>query len=214
MNLTEIYINVFFENFFKELQEEFIINEDDTNTESLMALKELLNTADEIVFKKFGINPKDKVYFIAGSAALYLYPRIRDLFNLKRSIGDLDVVVPDPKYWKNAGLEGQTIYRPQNNDKIEVFSKWDPAKAGDEYADTTVADTQTILNRAFQKNGYWFMNIIDVLDYKTKLSRPEKEKEVLNAIDDYLLGKIKTKLDFITQLKSLGKLKMMNIPQT
>jgi hypothetical protein len=58
------------------------------------------------------------------------------------------------------------------------------------------------------------MNIIDVLDYKTELSRPEKEKEVLDAIDDYLLGKIKTKIDFLTQLKDLGKLKMMNIPQT
>ena len=58
------------------------------------------------------------------------------------------------------------------------------------------------------------MNIIDVLDYKTKLGRPEKEAEVLNAINDYLSGKIKTKLDFLTQLKDLGKLKLMSIPQT
>jgi len=50
MNLTEIYINVFFENFFKELQEEYLLNE-----ESDPALQGLLTKANKLVFEKFGI---------------------------------------------------------------------------------------------------------------------------------------------------------------
>jgi hypothetical protein len=91
MNLTEIYINVFFENFFKELQEEYPLNE-----EANPALQGLLKKADELVFKKFGINPSDKVYFIAGSAALYLFPILRDKLDLRSTVGDLDIVIPDP----------------------------------------------------------------------------------------------------------------------
>ena len=163
MNLTEIHINIFLENFFQELQEEISLNEEvDPN------LQELLDIADEIVFKKFGINPQDKVYFIAGSAALYLYPELRTQFDLRGTIGDLDIVIPDPKYWENAGLEGQTIYRPEEDKRIEVFTKWDPAKAGGEYANVDVRSTSTILSNAVQTNGYWFMPLRDILDYKIK----------------------------------------------
>ena len=196
MNLTEIYINIFLENFFQELQEEISLNEEvDPN------LQELLDIADEIVFKKFGINPKDKVYFIAGSAALYLYPELRTQFDLRGTIGDLDIVIPDPKYWENAGLEGQTIYRPEEDKRIEVFTEWDPSKAGGEYAKVDIRSTSTILNNAVQTNGYWFMPLRDILDYKLKLDRV-KEKDIVNLIKSYQGG---SKAEKIKLLKDLLK---------
>lgn len=194
MNLTEIYINIFLENFFQGLQEEISLNEEvDPN------LQKLLDIADEIVFKKFGINPQDKVYFIAGSAALYLYPELRAQFDLRDTIGDLDIVIPDSKYWKNAGLEGQTIYRPKEDSRIEVFTKWDPAKAGGEYANVNVRSTNTILNNAVQTNGYWFMPLRDILDYKLKLDRV-KEKDIVNLIKSYQGGSQAEKIKFLRDL--------------
>lgn len=194
MNLTEIYINIFLENFFQGLQEEISLNEEvDPN------LQKLLDIADEIVFKKFGINPQDKVYFIAGSAALYLYPELREKFDLRGTIGDLDIIIPDPKYWKNAGLEGQTIYRPKEDSRIEVFTKWDPAKAGGEYANVNVRSTSTILSNAVQTNGYWFMPLRDILDYKLKLDRV-KEKDVVNLIKSYQGGSQAEKIKFLRDL--------------
>jgi len=196
MNLTEIYVNIFLENFFQELQEEISINEEvDPN------LQKLLNIADKIVFEKFSINPQDKVYFIAGSAALYLYPELREKFNLRGTIGDLDIVIPDSKYWKNAGLEGQTIYRPNEDKRIEVFTEWDPSKAGGEYANVNVRSTNTILNNAVQTNGYWFMPLRDILDYKIKLDRG-KEKDIVSIINSYQGG---SKAERIKLLRSLLK---------
>ena len=199
MNLTEIYINVFFENFFKELQEEYPLNE-----EANPALQELLAKADELVFKKFGINPSDKVYFIAGSAALYLFPILRDKLDLRSTVGDLDIVIPDPKYWKQAGLEGQTVYRPEGDKRIEAFTGWEPSKAGGDYANVSVRSTSAILNDAFQSQGYWFMSLIDIFDYKMKLGRP-KEKDILDKIKAYQEGTIADKIGLLRQLLSYYK---------
>jgi hypothetical protein len=199
MNLTEIYINVFFENFFKELQEEYPLNE-----EANPALQELLKKADELVFKKFGINPSDKVYFIAGSAALYLFPILRDKLDLRSTVGDLDIVIPDPKYWKQAGLEGQTVYRPGEDKRIEAFIGWDPSKAGGEYANVSVRSTSDILKDSFQSQGYWFMSLIDIFDYKMKLGRP-KEKDILDKIKAYQEGTIADKIGLLRQLLSYYK---------
>ena len=199
MNLTEIYINVFFENFFKELQEEYPLNE-----EANPALQELLAKADELVFKKFGINPSDKVYFIAGSAALYLFPVLRDKLDLRSTVGDLDIVIPDPKYWKQAGLEGQTIYRPKEDKRIEAFTDWNPAKAGGDYANVSVRSTSDILKDSFQSQGYWFMSLIDIFDYKMKLGRP-KEKDILDKIKAYQEGTIADKIGLLRQLLSYYK---------
>jgi hypothetical protein len=199
MNLTEIYINVFFENFFKELQEEYLLNE-----ESNPALQELLTNANELVFKKFGVDPNDKVYFIAGSAALYLFPVLRDKLNLRSTVGDLDIVIPDPKYWKQAGLEGQTIYRPKEDKRIEAFTEWDPAKAGGDYKNVSVRSTSDILKDSFQSQGYWFMSLIDVFDYKMKLGRP-KEKDILDKIKSYQEGTIADKIGLLRQLLSFYK---------
>lgn len=199
MNLTEIYINVFFENFFKELQEEYLLKEE-TNP----ILQDLLDKANELVFKKFGIDPKDKVYFIAGSAALHLFPSLRDQLKLRGAIGDLDIVIPDSKYWKQAGLEGETVYRPNGDKRIEVFTEWDPTKAGGEYADLSVRSDSDILKDAFQYQGYWFMNLIDIFDYKVKLSRP-KEKDILDKIRAYQDGSTSERISIIKQLLSYYK---------
>ena len=179
MNLLEIYHKVLFEKFFKQIQDELPLNEAFDP-----GLQSLLDEAKTLVFDKFGINPKDKVYFIAGSASLYLFPDLRKYFDLKGSIGDLDIVIPDRKYWEKAGLGNQTIYRPKENNTIEAFDVWDPSKAGGDYADTKVRSTPDILNSAFFAGGYWFMNLRDVLDYKVKLSR-EKEQEILKFIAQY-----------------------------
>lgn len=199
MNLTEIYINVFFENFFKELQEEYPLNE-----ESNPALQELLTKANELVFKKFGINPSDKVYFIAGSAALYLFPVLRDKLDLRSTVGDLDIIIPEAKYWKQAGLEGQTIYRPKEDKRIEVFTDWNPAKAGGDYENIKVRSTSDILKDSFQSQGYWFMSLIDIFDYKMKLGRP-KEKDILDKIKAYQDGTITDKIGLLRQLLSYYK---------
>ena len=196
MNLTEIYINVFFENFFKEIQEEYPLNE-----ESNPALQELLNKANELVFEKFGINPSDKVYFIAGSAALYLFPILRDKLDLRSTVGDLDIIIPEAKYWKQAGLEGQTIYRPKEDKRIEVFTDWNPAKAGGDYENIKVRSTSDILKDSFQSQGYWFMSLIDIFDYKMKLGRP-KEKDILDKIKAYQDGTITDKISLLRQLLS------------
>jgi len=199
MNLTEIYINVFFENFFKELQEEYPLNE-----EVNPALQELLDKANELVFKKFGINPSNKVYFIAGSAALYLFPVLRDKLDLRSTVGDLDIVIPEAKYWKQAGLEGQTLYRPKEDKSIEAFTEWNPAKAGGEYENVSVRSTSEILKDSFKSQGYWFMSLIDIFDYKMKLGRP-KEKDILDKIKAYQDGTITDKISLLRQLLSYYK---------
>ena len=58
-----------------------------------------------MIFKKFRILPNNKSYFIAGSARLYLYPKLRDAFGLTGTIGDLDLVIPNEQLWVNAGLQ-------------------------------------------------------------------------------------------------------------
>ena len=199
MNLTEIYIKLFFENFFKELQEEYPLNE-----ESNPALQELLTKANKLVFEKFGINPSDKVYFIAGSAALYLFPILRDKLDLRSTVGDLDIVIPEAKYWKQAGLEGQTIYRPEKDKRIEAFTEWNPKKAGGDYENVSVRSTSDILKDAFQSQGYWFMSLIDIFDYKMKLGRP-KEKDILDKIKAYQEGTIADKISLLRQLLSYYK---------
>ena len=148
MRLTEIYLKeVFLREFWAELEEDLQLDEAIDP-----GLSKLLGEANKIVFEKFGIRKSDKVYFIAGSARLYLYPELRDAFKLKGSIGDLDIVIPDKEIWKKAGLEKELqaggIYRPTSDGSIEVFTEWNPAKAGGQYADTQVRSTEEILQSA------------------------------------------------------------------
>ena len=204
MRLTEIYLKeVFLRGFWAELEEDLQLDEAIDP-----GLSKLLDEANEIVFEKFGIRKSDKVYFIAGSARLYLYPELRDAFNLKGSIGDLDIVIPDKEIWRKAGLEKELqaggIYRPTSDGSIEVFTEWNPAKAGGQYADTKVRSTDEILQSASPVGGYYYMSFFDVMDYKTKLGR-EKEKEVVDLIGKYREGSIKDKREFLRQIvNSIG----------
>ncbi|HRV32636.1 MAG TPA: hypothetical protein P5241_03875 [Candidatus Paceibacterota bacterium] len=183
MRIFEIYTkDIILRDFWNKLEESLEINEGETG------LTNYLSLANEIIFKKFGINPSDKVYFIAGSARLYLYPELREAFGLTSQIGDLDIVIPYKKFWIQAGLEEEWnnggIYRPTNDASIEAFNVWDPARAGGAYADYKVRPTNDILRDANMINGYYFMSLADIIDYKMALNR-DKEQEVVNLIKQY-----------------------------
>jgi hypothetical protein len=172
-------------------------------------IDELLQKARVSVFDKFKIDPKDKVYFIAGSARAHMLKNVKKLFGLfKEDIGDLDIIIPDKKLWIKAGLGKEYekgVWRPFNNSEIEVFTYWDPSKAGGQYANVKVKSTEKLMEDAEFVGGYWFMSKIDVFDYKSKMGRP-KEKEFLQAWKDFKSGKdtpelreFKKRLDFMTK---------------
>lgn len=144
-------------------------------------LQTLLDLADKHVFEPMGIDPNDQAYFIAGSARIFLYPELIKAVNIDRDIGDIDIVVPDRKYWKNAGKED--LYSKGwefevDGKELSVFSSWDPRKGADQAADYQVADTRDILNRADQLEGHWFMDFADIIDYKMRLGREKEEQFV------------------------------------
>lgn len=184
MKLSNIYEEVMLKEFWRELDESMVSSYDP-------GLNQLLDKAQTIIFDKFGIEPKDKKYFIAGSARLFIFPKLKEAFGLTGNIGDLDVVIPDKQLWINAGLEKEWnangIYRPTADGSIEAFNIWDPSKAGGAYADVKVRSTQEVLNDCSFINGYWFMSLMDVMDYKTSLNR-DKEKQVVELIDKYRLS--------------------------
>ena len=178
--------------------------ENELITENSTRLKDFLGDLTWEVFQHFQIHPSEKKYFIGGSAILYLYPKLIKLFELHENIGDLDVVIPEKKYWDNAGLtkefEGNGIYRAETEEgEIEVFSVWDPSKAGEQFANLSIRSTEEILKDAKLIGGYWYMSIKDVLDYKLKLNR-DKEVEVHKLIVDYISGKITDKITFLYKL--------------
>lgn len=198
MRLSEIYIKEFFLKEFWGNVSEDLLNEVDTS-----GINALLSKADELIFKKFRILPNNKSYFIAGSARLYLYPKLRDAFGLTGTIGDLDLVIPNEQLWVNAGLQEELknggIYRPTKDGSIEAFTVWDPSKAGGSYADVKVRPTDEILASADLIEGYYYMSMADVADYKTKLSR-DKEQEVVNLINQYKESSGEDKHGFLRQI--------------
>lgn len=181
MKLTEAYNRVILDEFWGKLEEELVLEADS-------GLKTLLSQANEIIFKKFGIDPASKDYLIVGSARLYLYPQLREAFGLTGTIGDLDMVIPNKKHWVDAGLEKNWneggIYRPTSDGSIEAFNVWDPSRAGGAYADIQVRSTQEVLASSTHINGYNFMSLLDIIDYKMAMNR-EKEKDVVSLISAY-----------------------------
>lgn len=153
----------------------------------------LLNLSKKLVFKKFKIKPEQRVYFIAGSARLYLYPDLiaelnkRDPIHFKLHVGDLDIIIPNDMLWTNAGLVNELnkdgLYKPTGDDTIEVFSEWRPDKVPG-FENTEFRNQEEIFKDLEFIDGYWFMNLKDVLDYKNKLNRP-KEAEIANLIKHY-----------------------------
>lgn len=157
-----------------------------------------LTEAEKVIFDKFKIKPNQKVYFIAGSARLYLYPELVYEMNkldpsFPTTIGDLDIVIPDEKIWTNAGLGEflkSGIYRPYQLNppltqlNIEAFTVWDPKRAGGAYANVEVRSESEIMSDLEFEYGYWFMGLQDVLDYKNQMVR-KKEIAIANLIKQY-----------------------------
>jgi hypothetical protein len=201
MRLSEIYLKeIYLKEFWTQVSEDLLSEVDSS------ALNSLLTNANDIIFKKFNINPKDKVYFISGSARLYLYPKLRDAFGLSGTIGDLDIVIPNEELWVKAGLTNELknggIYRPTKDGSIEAFTIWAPQKAGGQYANVKVRSTDEILNDADLINGYYYMNMWDVAEYKTKLGR-EKEQEIVNLINQYQNSNIENKTNFLRKIVNI-----------
>ena len=151
-------------------------------------LVSLLNRANDAIFDRFNIKPSDKEYFISGSARLYLSKEISELFNLTKPVGDLDIVIPNKERWINADLEKEYnagVFKPVDDGSMEVFNVWDPSKSGDDaYATTKVRSESEIMNDLTFHNGYWYMSLYDVIDYKLGLNR-SKEAGVVNLIKKY-----------------------------
>jgi hypothetical protein len=205
MKLSEVYEEMMIKDAWSNLEK--ALNNTLTLEEENSKLNSLLNEADKVIFDKFSIEPSEKKYFIAGSARLYLYPGLIDVLNrvdkgFQTEPGDLDVVVPNTNDWKVLAnnmkdidnpkfneLANKGIYRPNmiglTNMDIEAFTVWDPSKAGGDYKDVNVRNNKQILNDASLVNGYYFMSLYDVLDYKSQMSR-EKEIQIANIINKYL----------------------------
>ena len=209
MRLSEIYMKeVVLKEFWKGVQEDLEINE---GVDS--GLTDLLAKSNSIIFDKFQVDPKDKVYSIVGSARLYLYPTLREAFGLTGTIGDLDMVFPREQDWFNAGLEDNWkkdgLYRPTDDGSIEAFNVWDPSRAGGAYADVKVRPTAQVINDSTLINGYYFMSLEDIMDYKTSLNR-DKEKDVVELINQYQKGDVGSRKEFlirIIRLIGVGKAK-------
>lgn len=200
-----------------------ILMESTVLTENMNAKMSLfLGEAKKVIFDKFKVNPSNKEYFIAGSARLYLYP---DLVyemhqmdpNFPISIGDLDVVIPNPQIWQNAGL-GEFlktgIYRPAQLNppltdmNIEAFTVWDPKRAGGAYANVEVRSESELFNDLEFEHGFWFMGLQDVLDYKNQMVR-KKEIAVANLIKSYEEGAVtpEKRREFLRQVALLINVK-------
>jgi hypothetical protein len=96
------------------------------------------------------------------------------------------------KFLEQKGNFTKGIYRPGVGgmgligDDMEAFKVWDPSKAKDA-KDMSIRSQTDILKDSVNIGGYFFMNIKDVFDYKSKLSR-EKEKNIVAFLKDYLTG--------------------------
>ena len=194
MKLFDIYVKgVLLESIFELLEND--ISDDDEMDSSL---KSLLDNANSLVFDEFGIKPSERKYFVAGSSRLYLSKELRDTFNLTSSIGDLDIVIPDKKIWNNlidldTAINNLTniienlkrgIYRPTSDDSIEAFQIWLPGIVDKKYEGMSVRDSNEILSDSRFKQGYYFMPIRDVVEYKFKLNR-DKEQDVVKLVNQY-----------------------------
>jgi hypothetical protein len=201
MKLSKLYQETLNENnVWRKL--ESILRDGNPLTEELGGgLAPLLKEANTVIFQKFNINPEDKVYFISGSARLYLYPDLiaelnkMDPKNFPLQVGDLDMVIPNKELWEKAGL-GEFlktgIYRPYQlkppatKMNIEAFTVWAPNRTPG-FENIEVRSEQEIFKNLEKFNGYWFMGLEDVIDYKDKMKR-DKEVALSELIKQYEQG--------------------------
>lgn len=111
-----------------------------------------------------------------------------------KAIGEENVPKVVERFKKQWQDFGGKIYRPglgKNGlglikEDMEVFTYWDPKIAKVQGTnDFTVRDDRTILKDSVNLNGFYFMSIYDVMDYKSKLSR-DKEIELVKFINKYI----------------------------
>ena len=208
--------------------------EEGSDAASIQAkLAKLIDASQDLIFKPFGITPKDPKYFIAGSARLYLYKDLRKILNLK-DVGDLDMVIPGKqewikarKYWTEISSDqiksevtseestasqqiksevtseelDKNIWRPTSDNSIEAFNKWAPQLAGVKgVKDFSVRSSDDILQEAIKNpiGGYYFMPMIDIIDYKLALNR-EKEQEIVEYLFKFRNAEGETERDEIKQ---------------
>ena len=158
-------------------------------------LASLLEESRELIFKPFQLDPKQQKYFVAGSARLYLYPELQELLKLK-PIGDLDIVIPDKAAWDNLDTYLQQNPNPQikpvdvqnhryiPHDFIEAFDAWLPKYDEESVKDFSVRSTSDILRGSRLIDGYYYMSLYDIMDYKLNLNR-DKEKQLTELLIRY-----------------------------
>jgi hypothetical protein len=198
MKVSSLLTEVLLKKFCESLEEE--LNESEAPSSGLTTL---LNEAKIKVFDKYKIDPKTQTYFLAGSARIHLYPKLQEVMNVG-PIGDLDIVIPSlPTITKELAKTSTTtdtttnktsepikIIKPGEKvaitNEIEIFDKWDPTKAKPKGAkDFSVRSTNDILKDAKLVNGYYYMSLFDVMDYKLNLNR-DKEKNLTIELSNYL----------------------------
>lgn len=120
--------------------------------------------------------------------------------------GDLDIVIPGKEDWNTLknNLSGKVdmenfesnfnkkIFRPNElgltQMDIEAFDEWAPQRAGGQFSNTKVSSTKDILNRATAFNGYYFMNMYDIINYKFQMGRG-KDLKIAELIMNYMRRK-------------------------
>ena len=203
MKLSELFNEALKENNVWTKLESILKDGNQLNEVMNSKLSQYLYESKHVIFDKFGIktNSERGVYFVAGSARLYLYPELVYEMNqldpeFPTSVGDLDIVIPNTEIWENAGMGEflkDGIYRPYNLNpplttmNIEAFTVWDPSKAGGAYANVKIRSEAEIRSDLEFEDGFWFMGLRDVLDYKHQMVR-KKEIVIANMINSYENG--------------------------
>ena len=111
-----------------------------------------------------------------------------------KAIGEENVPKVVERFKKQWQDFGGKVYRPglgKNGlglikEDMEAFTTWDPKRAKAQGTkDFTVRDGGTILKDAVNLNGFYFMSIYDVMDYKSKLNR-DKEFMLVKFINQFI----------------------------
>ena len=162
-------------------------------------LASLLQESQKLIFEPFGLEQNKQEYFIAGSARLYLYPELQELLKLK-PIGDLDVIVPNKQHWQTLNTFLQSNPNPRvkqadvnagryiPHDFIEAFDQWLPKYDEESAKDFSVRSTAEILKNSKLIDGYYYMSLYDIMDYKLNLNR-DKEKQLTTLLINYQRAK-------------------------
>jgi hypothetical protein len=162
-------------------------------------LASLLQESQKLIFEPFGLDNTKQDYFIAGSARLYLYPELQEVLKLK-PIGDLDLVIPGKQHWQTLNTFLQNNPNPKikqadvdegryiPHEYIEAFDEWLPKYDEEAVKDFSVRSTTDILKNSKLIDGYYYMSLYDIMDYKLNLNR-DKEKQLTNLLINYQRAK-------------------------